>query len=124
VGDQNDYSGGYYSNDGSAIGAQGPNAKAENFTQQVNERQDSIDLAALAGELAALKQRLREEAESGRELATVSEIQLAIEATAAKNHDAVQGHLAKAGQWALDVAKEIGSKLAVAALEAALTIGS
>ena len=115
VGDQNKNSGDHIININSAIGAQGRNAKAKDFSQEVNGRKVFLD-----DELNTLKKRLLEEAKTGTDYQVVSEIQLAIEASAAKNEVSLRQHLANAGAWALEVAKQIGLELAATELKHAL----
>lgn len=122
VDNRNQYSGDHYDNRNNQVGVQGPGAKAENITQQADHRQVPVNLTALADELDNLRQKMAEEARSAADYHAVAEIQAAIEATSAKDEPSIRQHLANAGQWALDVAKSIGTELAVAALKHALGI--
>ncbi|WP_405360481.1 hypothetical protein OG535_19000 [Kitasatospora sp. NBC_00085] len=119
----NDYSGGYFDNNQSQVGAQGPNAKAQDFTQQADQRQLAADLPTLALELERLKQQLVLEATSSSDYQAVAEIQAAREAADEGDEGGAGQHLARAGRWALDVATRIGTSVAEAALMQALGAG-
>ncbi|MBT3164675.1 hypothetical protein HTV80_16385 [Streptomyces sp. Vc74B-19] len=116
----NEYSGGYFQNTQNQVGAQGPNAKAEGFTQQADQRQLAVDMPALALELERLKQELVVVASSSSDYQAVAEIQAAREAADEGDEGRVGRHLANAGRWALDVASQIGTAVAAAALSQAL----
>ncbi|MGX1092997.1 hypothetical protein RKD47_003678 [Streptomyces albogriseolus] len=116
----NEYSGGYFQNTQNQVGAQGPNAKAEGFTQQADQRQLAVDMPALALELERLKQELVLVASSSSDYQAVAEIQAAREAADEGDEGRVGRHLANAGRWALDVASQIGTAVAAAALSQAL----
>ncbi|MEU1439519.1 hypothetical protein ABZ438_36415 [Streptomyces sp. NPDC005786] len=116
----NDYSGGFFQNTQSQVGAQGPNAKAEDFTQQADQRQLAADMPELAIELERLKQQLVLAASSSSEYQAVAEIQAARESADEGDEGGVGRHLANAGRWALDVASQIGTSVAEAALRQAL----
>ncbi|MFF4064934.1 hypothetical protein [[Kitasatospora] papulosa] len=116
----NEYSGGYFQNDQNQVGAQGPNAKAEGFTQQADQRQLAVDMPALALELERLKQQLVLVASSSSDYQAVAEIQAAREAADEGDEGRVGRHLANAGRWALDVAGQIGASVAAAALSQSL----
>ena len=119
----NEYSGGYFQNTGSQVGAQGSGAQARDFTQQADQRQISVDLPALAVELDTLKQALIQQATSSADYQAVAEIQAAKEAASAGDEPTFWSHLANAGRWAFDVAVGIGTEMAAAALNRALGIG-
>jgi hypothetical protein len=120
----NEYSGGYYQNTNTQVGAQGPKAKAKEFTQQADQRQMAVDLPALAAELDTLKQALIQEATSAEEYMAVAEIQAAKEAASDGDESTIWRHLANSGRWAFDVAVRIGAEMAAAALNRALGIGA
>jgi hypothetical protein len=124
MGNEKEYSGGYYQNTDTQIGAQGPEAKAKNFTQQADQRRISIDLPALAVELDKLKQKLIQEATSAADYQAVVEVQAAKEAADAGDEPTIWQHLAKAGRWAFDVAVDIGTEIAAKALSSAIGIGA
>ena len=104
------------------VGAQGPGAHAHDmtFTKIWNQMEGSIDLSALAGDLANLRNHLHNvvtQPEHDAAIGAVADAELA-----AKSGDGptVMQCLAKAGQWALDNASKIGVSLATTALKAAL----
>lgn len=118
-----DYSGGYFDNKQTQVGAQGPQAVARDFTQQADQRLQITDLGGLATELETLKQQLISEASSAMEYQAVAEIQAAKEAASNGDEVGIKDHLAKAGRWALDVAMRIGTEMAAAAINHAIGVG-
>ncbi len=118
-----EYSGGYFQNIQSQIGAQGPNVKAQDFTQQADQRQLTADMPALSLELESLKQQLVTEAASADDYRAVAEIQAAREAADEGNEGGVRQHLANAGRWALEVAVRVGTSVAETALRQAIGAG-
>lgn len=105
-------------------GAVGPNAHAHdmNFHQIWNNSKEKIDLSKLANELSLLREKMKEE--SAKPEHDISVGAVASAEVAAKDGDGpkVFESLAKAGQWALDVAVKIGVGLATQALKTALGI--
>lgn len=105
-------------------GAVGPNAHAHDmtFTQITTQAGDTIDLPSLAKELSALRTEMKKKAVEPEEDAAVGAIAEA--ETEAKNGHApkVLEFLAKAGKWALEIATQIGTPLAIAAIKASLNI--
>jgi hypothetical protein len=106
------------------VGAVGPNANAEGntFIQQWTQTASSIDLQALATELALLRTELRKYAhdiEHDQALASVASAE-----AAAKQSDGptTLKHLKSAGKWALDTATKIGTTVAAKAIQSALGI--
>ncbi len=104
------------------VGAIGPHAKAENntFTQSLQQTSASIDLTALAAELAELRVSMRQHAtefEHGQAIASVGAAEIA-----AKKQDSAGalGHLRSAGKWAFDVATRIGTEVAAKAIQTAI----
>lgn len=120
----NDYSGGYFENNQSQVGAQGARSQASNFSQQADQRKVNVDLATLVTELEALKNSLIETAESAEHYQVVAEVQAAREAASAGDTEGTSSHLGKAGAWALEVATRIGAPVATIALQQALGIGA
>ena len=123
MGNANEYSGGYFQNAGAQVGAQGPGAKAQDFTQQADQRQIRVDLPTLAAELDTLKQALIQEATTSADYQAVAEVQAAKEAASAGDEPTIWRHLANAGRWAFDVAVRIGTEMAATALDHALGVG-
>ena len=124
VGNSNEYLGDYYHNDGNQVGAQGPNAQAHHFTQLASGPRPRLDLPALALDLEALKQALRQSAATQANYQSIGEVQAAQDAASAGDQVTIWGHLKRAGTWALGVAKEIGAEVAAAAIDHALGFGA
>ena len=105
-------------------GAVGPNAYAHDmtFTQIKTQAGETIDLPSLAKELSVLRSEMKKKAVEPEEDAAVGAIAEA--ETEAKNGHApkVLEYLAKAGNWALEIATQIGIPVAVAAIKASLNI--
>ena len=103
-------------------GAVGPNAYAENMSfQQIGGNiERSMDLAALAGELATLRQAMKREATEPEHDAAVGEVAKAEQAAKAQDSSKVAESLKAAGKWALDAATKVGTTLAAEALKESL----
>ena len=118
----NTNSGGVYRNQQTQVGAQGPNSSAtgNSFTMQLAQfNQDP----ALVRELLDIKNHLLARAKSSDDYEVVAGVQGAIEALDAKDVERAVSPLRRAGQKALDVAVEIGAKVAAAAIQAQLGLG-
>jgi len=106
----------------SQVGAQGPGAHARKMTfQQIwNQSQGDIDLPKLAADLATLRSAMKAEAVSPEDDASVGLVAAA--ETAAKKGDGptTMQHLKAAGKWAFDIATNVGTAVASAALKTAL----
>ena len=88
-----------------------------NYDQVWQQTKGSVDLNALAPELTELRTALRQRAESvDQDKAIASVADAEVEAQKG-NGPGVMEKLASAGKWVLDVAKEIGVKLATEALK-------
>jgi len=113
-----------YNIDRSQVGAVGDGAHAHDMTfQQIwSQASSQIDLAALATELAALRQALKGSAKTAEHDAAVGEVAAA--ETAAKKGDgpSVLQQLKSAGEWVLGVAVEKGLTMAVTAIKSALGV--
>ncbi len=92
------------------VGAQGPGAIAAHmtFTHIGDSDQRSINLEALAGELGTLRQHLKSIATTAAHDVAVGCVAAAEGEAKRGNREAALASLAKAGQWALDVAQTIG----------------
>jgi hypothetical protein len=103
-------------------GAVGPHSSAHNmsFNQVWNQVESAIDLPALADELEQVRIEMRRIAggEPEQDL-SVAEIAQAEMSAKSGNGPSVIEHLRSAGKWALDVAKEVGAEVAVAAIKSA-----
>jgi hypothetical protein len=101
-------------------GAVGDNAYAHDmtFNQIVNHFEQSIDLQALATELAELRQAMSQILGSSPQtaiaLGKVAEAEIAAQE---KNPSRVMQTLKAAGEWTLDFAKEIGKDVVVEAIK-------
>lgn len=115
--------GGVYHNQGSQVGAQGPSASAteNSFTMQLVQLNND---PALVKELQDVRSHLLTQAKSAADYEVVAGVQGAIEALEAKDESKAAGPLRRAGQKALDVAIEIGAKLASAAIQSQLGLDS
>ena len=104
-------------------GAVGPNSIAigQRFIQVWNKQVDEIDLNLLAPELHTLRDKARGSS-SGTPDQDVALGELANAEVAAEQGDGPKAlsHLARAGQWALSVAREIGVPVAIKAIEMAI----
>lgn len=104
------------------VGAMGDHAQASNFTQAWANAGASIDLPALASELARLQDEMRSSANSSEELESLTAIARAKEAAEANDGPTALSYLAKAGKWAFGVAEKIGVAVAAAAIKVSLGI--
>lgn len=99
-------------------GAVGSNAQAHGNTFVQNQLSQSIDLSQLAKELKELRQAIKKNQDSSPQvnlaLDDISKAQIAI---TKKNAPELIEHLKSAGQWTLDVAKEIGKDVVVEAIK-------
>jgi hypothetical protein len=105
-------------------GAVGPGAHAHDmvFTTITTQSGDTIDLPGLAKELSVLRAKMKEKAVEPEHDVAVGAIAEA-ETAAKKGHaPKVLESLAKAGKWALDMATQIGTPVAIAAIKASLGI--
>ncbi|AKT51090.1 hypothetical protein ADJ73_06740 [Arsenicicoccus sp. oral taxon 190] len=115
------YQGGYFENNDSQVLAQGPGAQATGNT--VNQHRVSIDATdpALAAELGRVKLALVQMASSSADFESVLGVQGAIEAIeAGKDESSVVASLKRAGGKALEIAVELGTKVAAKAIQASL----
>jgi hypothetical protein len=104
------------------IGAVGSNAHVHhvNVNQKWSQVREDIDLPKLAQELSLLLEELQEEASNGKHYIALGEVARAEEAAKSDDGPRALEHLAKAGKWALDVATNIGTTVAAAAIKVAL----
>jgi uncharacterized protein YjbI with pentapeptide repeats len=104
------------------VGAQGPSAHAHDmtFNQLWSQSGHSIDLQALATELATLRRHLRQEAVEPEHDVAIGAIASAEVAAKEGNGPKTFEWLGKAGKWTLDNATKIGVGVATAALKTAL----
>ncbi len=105
-------------------GSVGPNSIAvgQHFKQVWNKASADIDLTQLAQELRAVRMRARALA-SGAPEEDVALAEVANAEVAAQQGDGPRalGHLAKAGAWIADVARQIGVPVAIKALESSVS---
>jgi hypothetical protein len=105
-------------------GAVGPQSVAvgQHFVQIWNKTSSDVNLQELAQELRKVREKGRTLASGTPEddlaLAEVANAELA-----AQQDDGAKAmsHLARAGQWALDIAKQVGVPIAIKALESAMS---
>jgi hypothetical protein len=100
-------------------GAVGPHSHAHDmtFNQVGGNIERSMDLSALAGELATLREAMSREAKEIGHYIAIGEVAKAEEAANAKDSSRMAQSLKAAGKWTLDVATKIGTSLATEALK-------
>lgn len=104
-----------YQNQGQ-VGAMGANAHAHDmtFNQIVSRIEQTIDLAALATQLAELRQAIVAKQDLSPQAAiALGKVAEAEVAAQEKNPSKVVAALKAAGQWTLDLAKEAGKDIVV-----------
>jgi len=116
--------GNVFQNRDTEVVAQGSNAGFYDST--ITQQRLSVDIAdpALVSELASIKARLLETASTGADYESVAGIQSAIEAAERKDERSLVKFLKTAGSKALEVGLDIGTKVAVKALESAAGLSS
>ena len=109
-----------YKTTGGNIGVIGDNAQAHDFSQVWTATSGQIDLAALAEELAKLRNDMSKEATEPNHFTAMSEVNEAEKA--AKNGDGPNAlqHLKGAGTWVWDVATKVGIGVVTAAAKSTL----
>jgi hypothetical protein len=110
------------SNVSGQIGAIGTNnnASGATFSQSGAHAESTVDLPALASELAVLKTELKKLATDVEHEFSVANVAAA--ESAAKKGDAAESfkYLKAAGKWALDTATKIGTEVAIKAIDTAI----
>jgi hypothetical protein len=109
-----------YNIKGGQIGAVGRNAQAHHntFNQTIHQGGESIDLVALAAELAQLRMAIMAKQDASPQAAiAIGEVAKAEIAAGEKDTSKVLEHLKTAGKWTLDFAKDIGKDVVVAAFK-------
>lgn len=101
-----------YNISGGNQGAVGDNAQARDFTQVSANQSQNFNLETLARELRLLHEAARERAAGTGQSDAVHEIAEAESAAIHGDEGRVREHLARAGKWALDVARDVGVELA------------
>jgi hypothetical protein len=101
-------------------GFQGPNMDVHDNVVTFNKAGQNINLQQLAGELDQLRQELKKRATTPDQDAAVGDVAAAQKAAENGDRATVMQRLKSAGKWVLDVAKDIGVKVAVEAGKAAL----
>jgi hypothetical protein len=116
--------GNVFENNNSEISAQGPGAGIYDST--INQQLLSVDIAdpAVIEELARIKNKLLQDATTGADFDAIAGVQSAIEAAERKDKPSFIAYLKKAGSKAIEVGIDIGTKVAVKALESAAGISS
>jgi hypothetical protein len=91
-----------------------------NFTQSWNQLRTSVDLPVLAEQLSQLREELLKRAADAEHHAAIGAVASAeIEARKGDGPKALE-YLSRAGKWALDVATQIGVRVAAAAITGTL----
>jgi hypothetical protein len=101
-------------------GAVGRNAHVHDFNQIWNEQKDSVDLNAVADELAKLRQAVKAKASTAEQDEAIGALAQAEKAARKGDGPTVLSKLAACGQWVLGVAKDIGVELAAALIQKSL----
>ena len=103
-------------------GAVGPDSLAigQHYAQIWESSSKEINLADLAQELALLRSSLHECAKSVDDDLALSDLARAEIAAKQQDGPRVMAHLAQAGRWALQVAKDIGVEVAAKAISKAM----
>jgi hypothetical protein len=104
------------------VGAQGPNAHAENitFNQIWNQNQNKFDFEKLEAELSHLRSVLKNEAETPEQLAELGSVANAEIEAKKGNGPKVLEWLSKTGKWTLGVAEKIGVSIVSLAIKSSL----
>lgn len=111
-----------YENKGQ-VGAFGRNASAENFTQNWKNISDEINIDELSNELSKLREELKKRSSKPEEDIETGNIAKAEIEAKKGNGEKMLEYLSKSSKWALDVATEIGLKLATEILKKHTGIG-
>ena len=90
------------------------------FTTQQIERQDAIDVAALAEQLVQLQAELKTLATSTENFGELLEVAKAREALETGDKRGAFERLAKVGRWSLDTATAIGVRVAAEAIKVSI----
>ena len=85
-----------------------------------HEYKDSIDLSALAKELATLRAAMRQKGTTTEQDKAIVAVGSAEEAAKQSDGESMFGYLRQAGKWALDTATKIGTTVAVDAIKKAI----
>jgi hypothetical protein len=106
------------------VGAQGPGAHAEHmeFNQIWKQVETSVELKSLAKELEKLREQMRKAAKDAGQDISIGYIAQAEDSAKKGDGPTTIQYLAKAGKWAFNIATNIGTTIAAAALKAALGI--
>ncbi|MDQ5823211.1 MAG: hypothetical protein M3441_03245 [Chloroflexota bacterium] len=106
---------------GNVQGVVGDHSHADNsnFVQYAGDVHQ-LDLVALAPELEDLRQEMLKRATATEQIAAAQQVQTAQVEAQKGNASKVLEALKGAGQWALDVATDIGSKIALEAIKRAM----
>lgn len=105
-------------------GAVGPHSQAHdiNFNQVWLQQSEKPDLSMLVSELSELRSAMRSQATTAQQDVSVAEIAYAEVEAQKGNGSEMLAHLAKAGNWALDVATKIGTSIAAEMIKKAMGV--
>jgi len=112
--------GDYYQVNAETVAAVGAGAEGRVFRSEAQDGIGGVELAGLLKELKILRTEMRSRASTGEEDAAVDAVDEAITAGERGATSAMTRHLRTAGRWSMDLAKAIGTGLAVAAIKSAL----
>jgi hypothetical protein len=94
--------------------------KGDTYNITWNQVSQDVDLTKLQDELSILKEAVRREAKSSEQYRALAEVSDAETAVKAGKGSKVVEHLKKAGKWAFDVARDIGTDVAAEVIKKSL----
>ncbi|BCW48106.1 hypothetical protein StoSoilB13_04480 [Arthrobacter sp. StoSoilB13] len=102
--------------------AVGPNAHVHHvsFNQLWLQKKDELDLGTLASELELVRVKARATATSPEEDDATAEAGKAQRAAEAGDGPTAMSHLARAGNWVLSIAEDVGAAVVSAAIKASI----
>ena len=99
------------------IGAQGSHARVERLEQKQHAQVLKVDVNELVDELRQIQRGIQEGASQPEEFRVIADVVEAIEAAEKGDNSRLTDRLKAAGQYALDVAKSIGTTVAAEAIK-------
>jgi len=94
--------------------------KGDVITQALSGMKTPADWETLAAELSKIRTELRKKAQTTEEDLAVGSLAAAEQAAQKRDERALLQHLASAGKWAFDTAKEIGTTVATGVIKSAM----
>lgn len=112
-----------YSISGGQQGAVGDNATAHGFTQQQVVQQQPVDLKTLAEQLGQVIAAAKTQATEPEHQMAIGAIEAAKVAAEKGDESKAMTFLKSAGKWTLDIATDIGAKIAAELIKAQIGLG-